>query len=386
MKFFLSIVCLLAFPTGFVAISTCAAQDDPILSFQGEQAVIPMPATAGRHLVQVRIGNAGPYAFLIDTGSTISAIDTQLAKSLGLKIVGEILVGAPGGEQVAANRVSMLPVTAGDLLIEHAEMVAIDLVEMTNGLMEGILGMDLFRELVLTYDPQNERAVVSREHLRADDPSVVKIDSSGGGVNAAISVAGRKVMAHFDSGSPGGVTLPLDMMDGLPLASGPSKAGKARLVGGERSLLERKLEGAVKIGTLEYVNPTLTFMDPSAPFANIGSKVLDELLIVIDQRSRLLSIKEAEPRQQADQAAPVPRRLGVRFRGSPGGGLSEIAGVDPGSPGEQAGFEVGDRVVSLNERSISEYDQQSLGQLIRGPSDLTWVVERAGERLTIVVR
>ena len=97
MKFFLSIACLLALPTGFVAISTCAAQDDPILSFQGEQAVIPMPTTAGRHLVQVRIGDAGPYTFLIDTGSTISAIDAQLAKSLGLKIVGEILVGAPGG-------------------------------------------------------------------------------------------------------------------------------------------------------------------------------------------------------------------------------------------------------------------------------------------------
>ena len=144
-------------------------------------------------------------------------------------------------------------------------------------------------------------------------------------------------------------------------------------MGGERSLLKRKLEGAVKIGTLEYVNPTLTFMDPSAPFANIGSEILDGLVIVIDQRSRLLSIKEAEPQQTADQAAPVPRRLGVRFRGSPGGGLSEIAGVDPGSLGERAGFEVGDRVVSLNERSISEYDQQSLGHLIRGPTDLTWV-------------
>src|SRR3954464_15008351 len=45
---------------------------------------VPMLDLGGRPMVEVRINGKGPYAVILDTGASVTAIDETLVKELGL--------------------------------------------------------------------------------------------------------------------------------------------------------------------------------------------------------------------------------------------------------------------------------------------------------------
>ena len=223
--------------------------------------------------------------------------------------------------------------------------------------------------------------------LAPGDPGVVQLDASSGRTQFDMMVAGRAVRTQIDTGAPSAFTLPIELMDSIPTFSGPARQISAGMVGGARKILLRKLDGMVSFAGLEYENPQIGFMDPSPGIAHVGARILDELVISVDQKNHLLAFRRAEPSSSAAPArmTDVPRRMGVRFRGSPSAGFTHVASVDPGSLGEGAGFQANDQLVSLNGQPISEYDQVALGTLIRGTAPLRRVVERAGVRHVIEI-
>lgn len=360
----------------------------PQLLFVGERVELDLHRKAGRFLVEVHVGDAGPFDFLIDTGAEVSVIDRAIATSLGLEVVGRSEVGAPGGELVPVDKLLVAELSVGAVTIAHARPVALNIGEMSGGLIQGVLGMDLFSGVVLTLDATAARATLARGALTPGAPGVVSFDRSSGRMKFDIDVAGVMVAAQIDTGSPSGFTLPIERMDGLPFLDEPEQRGRATLVGGTRSIRKKRLDGSIRFGGLQFENPHVSFMEPSPVTANIGSAILNTLVVEIDSGSGLIAFRRAARAETTGTLEPAarPRRLGIRFRGIPGGGLREIAGVEPGSRGEQAGFEAGDIIVSLNARPMSEYDQTALGTLIRGATPLVWEIERAGEHHVIEVR
>jgi len=109
----------------------------PVLHFPGDQVHLALLTETGRPLVNVSIGAAGPFRFILDTGSGISLIDVGIATRLGLKVTGTQSIGAPGGETVDVERVAVPVLTVGDLTIGQTEMVAFGIAEMSGGLMDG---------------------------------------------------------------------------------------------------------------------------------------------------------------------------------------------------------------------------------------------------------
>ena len=133
----------------------------PQLRFDGDAVRIAMPQLGGRSIVQVSIGGHGPYKFFIDTGSGVSVVDTEIAAALDLEVIGGQAVGAPGGGTVDADRVSMPSIVVGDLVIEGATSLALDIAGMTGGVMEGILG--------IIFGLQLAPDLVGRARLKAED-------------------------------------------------------------------------------------------------------------------------------------------------------------------------------------------------------------------------
>jgi hypothetical protein len=371
---------------------SAAGETAPQLLFSGESAELDLHQKAGRFLVEVHVGAAGPFDFLIDTGAGVSVIDAAIAASLGLEVIGSSEVGAPGGELVPVDKVRAPELSVGAITISGAQPVVLNIGEMSGGLIQGVLGMDLFHDVVLTLDATAARAKVARGALAPDAPGVVSFDRSSGRMKFDIDVAGLMVAAQIDTGSPAGFTLPIERMEGLPFLDEPEQRGRATLVGGTRSIRKKRLDGSIRFGGLEFENPHVSFMEPSPGTANIGSAILNTLVVEIDSGSGRIAFRRAagpettQTREPAPRPPASPRRLGIRFRGFRGGGLREIAGVEPGSLGQQAGFEAGDIIVSLNARPMSDYDQTALGTLIRGATPLVWEIERAGEHHVIEVR
>jgi len=244
------------------AAGTPQKETVPELSFPGQSAELTLHRKSGRLLVQVHIGEAGPYDFLIDTGAGVSVIDASIAASLGLIVVGQTEVHAPGGDSVPVDVVSAPGLRVGPVTIDNAQPITMNIGDMTSGLIQGVLGMDLFQNVVLTLDASAARVIVARGGLVPDAPGVVAVDQTSGRMKFDLDVAGEKISAQIDTGAPGGFTLPIERMEGLRFLNEPERRGQARLVGGTRTIRRRRLDGTIRFSGLEYENPDVAFMEP----------------------------------------------------------------------------------------------------------------------------
>lgn len=361
----------------------------PQLLFKGESQDLSMHKVAGRDLVQVYVGEVGPYDFLIDTGASVSVVDTKIASELGLEVVGNMEIGAPGGAQVASDMVSLPEFRVNGLTIKGSTPLVFSMEQMTAGVMQGVLGMDLFREVLLSIDAKRGIATVSRNSLDPDSPEVIKYDDSQGRMIFNINVMGRPVRTQIDTGSPAGFTLPADLQDQLPTDAESGSTATVQLVGSQREVTRLRLNGGITFAGVHYENPEVSFMRPSPHTGNIGQKILSDMIISVDQRNSLLTFSQSQSaghKMAGAESAPSgdkPRSLGISFGGGPGLSLSNVSGVAQGSLGEQAGFKAGDSIISLNEIPMADIGVAQLGELIRSHQQLRFVVDRQGDMVHI---
>ncbi|MBT8077418.1 MAG: aspartyl protease family protein [Gammaproteobacteria bacterium] len=346
--------------------------------FSGDTVVLPLVEQSTHPIVHVDIGDGAQRAFIVDTGAGVNVIDSSIAASSGYEATGETEIGAPGGPQIAARIVKVPVLHLDGATIIDAEFVTMDLLEFSGGQVQGVLGVGLFREHLVTFDLRGRKIVVSNGRLRANQAGIVPYDPSERQIAIEIEVAGTSVPTHIDTGSMGGFTLPADLSDSLPLSTAPQPGPAARLVGGERNLRIAQLDGAIRFAGFSHENPTVAFMDPSPGSANIGGQVLAGYLVTIDQRNNRLQFR-AQREGPGSADSNRPRRLGIRFRGVPGGKVLTVAGVDPGSLGEAAGVLPGDVLVAINGRPTEEYSMSDLGTLFGSSTHLLFGMERAGK-------
>ncbi len=361
------------------ARADAAAPDVAMLEFDGDELVVPLDERAVHPIALVGIGDDATYRFVVDTGAEVNVIDTSLAEDY--PIIGETAVGAPGGAQVAVNIVRVPEMRIGNGVLRDAEFVTLDIRTMTGGLMDGVIGMGSFQELLLTFDRGQNRIHVAREALSPGDAGTMPYSDTGGHIHIDVDVAGTPVATHIDTGSMAGFTLPVELMEELPLMDDSGVPSSARLVGGARNVQRARLDGSIVLAGARYENPMVGFMDPSPGYGNIGSAVLRDFAVSIDQRNRLIRFRQNAAETSADSA---PRRLGVEFRGQPGGDLT-VGNVESGSLGEEHGVQPGDVVVAVNGKATGDYDIQDLGALIRGSDPLTLEIRRDGNPVTIEI-
>ena len=345
------------------------------LVFAGDSVELSMKKPGMHSNVKVDLGDGELRDFVIDTGAQVNVIGSAIAEKLGFEVVGETEVGAPGGPQVQADIVKIPLVVAGDLRIENGEFVTVDFAAISASGMQGILGMGLFKEYLLTLDAGVERAIVSRSELAAGQPGVVSLDDSDGHLAIEMTIGDVVVPAHLDTGATVEFTLPLEMKDELPLSTGGQHTAQARVVGGPRNVSMARLEDSIRFAGLTYENPRVGFIDPSPPVGLIGNHVLDQVVLSIDQKNKLVGMQKSEA---GTKKVSSRRRLGISFRGMPGGSVLSVGGVESGSIAEKAGFLAGDVMLTLNGKPTEEYDMAALGALFGGSESLRFEVDRDG--------
>lgn len=139
---------------------------------------------------------------------------------------------------------------------------------------------------------------------------------------------------------------------------------------------------------MSYHDPEVAFHEPSGAIGNIGNDILNELMVSIDQRNQRIAFKKATASvisSSGTSQSGKPRRLGVGFRGIPGGGDFTVASVADGSLGEEAGFQAGDVLIKLNGDLAANYDMTALGKLIGSSIPLRFDVLRNGKPYVIKV-
>ena len=354
-------------------------------NFRGDAIVLPLVQDAMHPRVVVDVGDGEHYEFIIDTGAGVNVIDSSIADSQGYEVIGEMELGAPGGKQIPAKIVKVPLVHVGTGTLENAEFATMDIIGLSGGSAQGVIGIRAFSDYLFTYDIGGGRLIASRGNLSADEPGVIRYDASNGQVEIELDVAGTLVGTHVDTGSMGGLTLPAEMASSLPLKAAPAGNEKARLVGGERDIQFAQLDGSIQFAGLEYENQNIAFLNPSSGHGNIGGRILGDLLVSIDQQNHLIGFQKTGKITVAANNNK-PRRLGLQFRGTPGGSVLTLAYVDPGSIGEKAGLVSGDVLLMLNDKPTEQYGMSDLRVLFGGSDPLTFGIERDGVAQTIEIK
>lgn len=264
----------------------------PVARGQNKTSVeLPMKMRGLMPAVEVMVNGKGPFLFAIDTGGQGQArLDSTLVERLGLKPTGEARASDGSG-----TNVRVLPTFEVDSIdiggIKFNKLTALsrnyNAPDATQKI-DGILGFGLFVDHLLTLDYPGRKVKISTGAIaKTAGQNIIEFDNSRGIVVVDLTVGKQTIKAHLDSGNMnGGFMLPTDLVEKSPLLSEAVVVGRAKTISSEIEIKQVRMKDTIKLGTLEFKEPTVNF--PSFGSANIGGKVLNDLVLTFDQKNKLI--------------------------------------------------------------------------------------------------
>ncbi len=131
-----------------LAMAVCLLAVSPVMLAPVAGAKVPVELDLwGRPVVRVHLGSAGPYRFLLDTGSALSAVSDEVASRLGLGDAGRVATRSLG-RSGSARLVRVPPVSLGRRLFIMRWMIVRDQSSVdASSQLDGVLGQDVLGRL-----------------------------------------------------------------------------------------------------------------------------------------------------------------------------------------------------------------------------------------------
>ena len=247
----------------------------------GGHVRIPMELTRHVPVIEAKVNGKGPFRFQVDSGfGGVIEVTPALAQKLALPVIGEAMGGDPSGKNQKAHRI----LHADSVDVGEAHLGDVDVSEGGPHFegIDGVIGLQLFNSLIVTFDYPNSRFDVDGGGLPpADGAKVLTYTVEHGVPTIEIDVAGTKVKTDIDSGSPALISLPLALAKSLPLAEEPRVVGHGKTVGNEFDIYAAPLKGEARIGAITLTDPRLDFVE-IFPVGNLGFRFLKDLVVTFD--------------------------------------------------------------------------------------------------------
>jgi hypothetical protein len=262
--------------------------------------VLPMRFYGTRPAVDVRVNGQGPFLFLIDTGASGAArADVTLVQRLRLRSGGTTQTSDAGGASANIDRVVLDRVEVGGMRTDGVQAYSRSYNSASYlPRIDGILGFDFFRDVLLTLDYPHAQVRMTRGALPpADGRTVLDYQLVEGQPAISVRIGSRSIQVLLDTGNIRALDLPSDSLRTLPMSSYPRIVGNSSSVSGTVTLREVTLAEPLIIGQYRFENPQVTFADEFHE-GNLGSTILRNFTVTIDQRNRriqLLRVGEPSP-------------------------------------------------------------------------------------------
>ncbi len=265
------------------------------------RVVLPLDSDASRPSIQAKINGKGPFLFVLDTGAQGFIIHEDLAKELGLPVVGKDTIGDPSNpDAIAVDQVRIETVDIDQVSLSGVTAISWAPPAQMKSHMKGrgVFGLNMLSPFLVTFDYPASKIVIENGSLSArDGENVVAWRAKDDGLpTLKLSVADVTFDAHIDSGAPGKLTLPENAREKFSYVAEPVVVGHGRTVNSEFTVWRGTLDGKAKLGTFIVNNPELGFVSmlDSTGFANIGSAFLRDFVVTFDHKSSLIRFKEKD--------------------------------------------------------------------------------------------
>lgn len=363
--------CLALLPVCLLLTSCPAVRKGHAL---GVLAPVSIPAeVVGRlFLVEATLEAHGRFRFLIDSGSTLSLVSPRVAAFARQEPGATVSTRTPDGDRVQLPRVTLprLALGAATLVELPAGVHAFDDLSHQLGVrVDGVLGLPVFRDVLLTLDyPGGRLGLDPRGALERGAQNVRDAYYGAGVPLTAVRVGQRDVMALIDSGSDG--ALALDASVSVPLTAAPRHGGLRATLAGDRPSEISRAAADLRIGAQVVRRPIVEF---TGGIPALGGDVLRNFSVCFDQRRSLIGF--------AGAAATVPEAPGRRSIG-----LSFVRAADhwrvvaviPGTPAAESGIQVGDLCTAIDGEPVGAWPIDRLERELRARDRVTLAVRRDG--------
>lgn len=320
----------------------------------------------------VMVNGKGPFRFLLDTGAEgAGRVDKSLVDALQLPSAGTMGNVGLFGETREMTRYQLDSLTIGSLSFKELTMSGRDYNAEIKGPgmrpIHGILGFHLFSEYLLNINYPARMVTITKGELPPPDgESILPFISDDEDPEVQVHVGDRKVRALIDTGAMGHLAVPGWLAKKLKFTSEPTLKGKD----GKNEVHSGTLDGAVRIGTVEFTNPQ-TLIVGSLTQVVVGVRLLASLDLTFDQKNGRVRVERPAER----------KRYGITL-GMRGAGPWEFKGVEAGSIAEAAGLRDTDWIVTVNGQAFGEIDRED-GFRFLDTSPLLLEIERDGSRREI---
>lgn len=323
-------------------------------------------------LVPVRI-NHRDLAFILDTGSELSAIDAAVAQELGLTGTGTLPVLKNYREQ-GSEVIEVPSLGIGRRIFSHKRVGTLDLTHVSAAVgvhIDGIVGSDILQTALwhLNYSRQ-ELTIGSSEHIERLGRAI-ELRRDGDEYYVPLKIISVPVELLLDSGtnstnlssetwhSVSQVWQPPAIIDGVVRAGLPVPPAflvcLPSISFGDETLTNQvmRVQRSVTAGA---------FAEPG--FGGIlGSDFLRQFEVTLDLAYSRLFLKR-DPGFKPDPYRYTT--IGIQFAKDPNG-EDVVMSVWKGSPAEEAGMKAGDRIKAVNGQPVQDLSLEQLGNQLHGP-------------------
>lgn len=225
----------------------------------------PMRMNKGRPIpvIEATVNGEGPFLFYLDTGASVTTLDTAFVEKMKLPVTGKTRVQGPGQDSgIESDIVLIEQFQMGGIHVEEFEAAAFDRSSFSGGEdLAGSLGLSVFGELPFEIDYSNDQITVGGDGLpEADGKSVLSCKFDGPVPFFEIQLGNDTFDAAFDSGFAGLLLVGEETAKKLTFPNELEILGKARTVSGEYEIMGGQIDGDLKVGDQTTANPNLAIM------------------------------------------------------------------------------------------------------------------------------
>ena len=357
-----------------------------------------------RHIVlKVTVDKSRPLSFVFDTGAGRGIIDIDRAKELGLNLQGRVRVGGAGaqtqtGAMVQDARWSLVGLESFSQPVSLAIPLGHIAARFGND-FDGIIGSEFIKEFVVEVDYENRL-------LKLHDKSTFKYTGPGESIPIEFNSQGhphleaeitpinsRPVRAKFvlDLGSGGALALHSPFVNEHRLLEGKDTTVRAIGVGGAggQSLGKFGRVAELKIGSFKISSPmTLFSQDKAGAFANsslagnIGQRIAGKFKLFLDYANRRIIFEPAKSFSEPfDRAHP-----GISLRAeAPNFKTFRITDVLENSPGSEAGLQIDDLIMKVDDTSNTDLTITKLQELFEQSKPYRLTIRRREQTLQVTL-
>ncbi len=260
------------------------------ITLDSAEVQIPMDHSSQHIVISTKVNGQGPFRFQLDTGAGLEAcVDLKLAEKLDMPTIGNVL-NSSGSEDNAVRRdlVRVNEITFGGMKATNVRALAADYSWIStdpDDPVMGILGFELFEDLLLTIDyPRNEIVLRQGDLTAEQGADTLTFDASSGTPHISVTIGGQEIRTMIDTGAKGAIVLTEDQIGRLKINGEMKQTGTGRTVNEEFPIFSATLAEDLVLGTKSFPNVQASIFK-SFDYSIVGHQLLSHFVITFDQRN-----------------------------------------------------------------------------------------------------